>query len=290
MCQFFSALYSKQGHLFYDLDTDSHSDLVRLFKLKDDEFSYLRRNWVKLEFVPNLGKDVTQQKNWNLVLDEEGAPDWFDRDKARAACWAVISKIIITSEVDFLVSGVWILAKEGTINQLSGNAFVRFMCNTSQIGEMWGTSRVGEMRDTTQVGQMYGNNLIGTMYNTSQVKTMYSYSRVRKMHDTSRVWAMYDHSQVSTMHDTSRVGYMYNTSRVGEMRDTRRVDTLENASQIDKMRDTSRVGKMHSASQIGEMRDISQIDEMHGQTWIRDKSSSLFVSDESIILNDYRQK
>jgi hypothetical protein len=216
MCEFFSAIYTKQGKLLYNLHLDSHEDIVALYNLRDNSDTFFRQNFARVEFVPDHTKDITKPDAWTLRLDETNTLDWWDHEKAAEKCWEVIKKIIITDYRRLLVGGVYILANEAKIDKII-NANVREMWDSSQVGEMRGFSQVGEMRDSSQVGVMCGSSQVGVMYNSSQVREMWGFSQVGVMRDSSQVGEMRGSSQVGVMRDSSQVGEMRDSSQVGVM-------------------------------------------------------------------------
>ena len=80
MCKFLSAIVLKNGDIICDPEhTDSHSDLVAAFNLRDDD-QYVDR-FVKVEFTPPINaenlSDYSDVANYAFRVDERGEPDWF---------------------------------------------------------------------------------------------------------------------------------------------------------------------------------------------------------------------
>ena len=81
MCQFFSGIITdKNKNAIYDLDKDSHEDLIEKAGLKDDTS---KPNFVRVELLPQDGNVFNHDlKNWKLKLDQDFKPDWFDLEKS----------------------------------------------------------------------------------------------------------------------------------------------------------------------------------------------------------------
>ena len=155
MCQFFSALYTRTGDLLWHWCTDHHSDLMRIFKLKDEQ----EQHFVRVEFTPPEDlATIVDVDTWKFRLDEERTPGWFDAE-AKAAAIAklkgVVSSHIVTDARDVLTDGPWVLADGANVNTiLSGR--IALMCASSNVGVMRGSSNVGEMWESSKVGEMRG--------------------------------------------------------------------------------------------------------------------------------------
>src|ERR1700686_2250558 len=86
MCKFMSAIAvedarEKRGfRLLANFWTDSHSDLIALFKLRDND----RLTFARVEFYPDDTKDMAQPDKYALHIDEERTPEWFDQRKQDA--------------------------------------------------------------------------------------------------------------------------------------------------------------------------------------------------------------
>ena len=70
MCQFFSAVATRDGRLLF-CETDSHEEIIRRARLRDtDRFI---RHFVRLELVNKRGGATS-----TLCVDETSVPAWFD--------------------------------------------------------------------------------------------------------------------------------------------------------------------------------------------------------------------
>ena len=161
MCCFFSALYTRTGDLLWHWCTDHHSDLMRIFKLKDEQ----EQHFVRVEFTPPEDlATIVDVDTWKFRLDEERTPGWFDAE-AKAAAIAklkgVVSSHIVTDARDVLTDGPWVLADGANVNTiLSGR--IALMCASSNVGEMRESSNVGEMRESSKVGVMRESSKVET--------------------------------------------------------------------------------------------------------------------------------
>ena len=168
MCNFFSAIWTRDKKLCWHWSTDHHSDLMRIFGLKDA----VENHFVRVEFTPPGDlRTVTDALTWNFNLDEQRRPGWFD-DEHESGCRkrleSVIASHIVTDERDTLVDGPWVLAGESRVNQIIAGR-VAIMLGSSNVGEMLGSARVGVMRESARVGVMWGSARVGEMLGSARV-------------------------------------------------------------------------------------------------------------------------
>ena len=207
MCKFASGIIGyKHKKVYFDIDIDSHSELMEKLKIKDEtEWP----SFVKFEITPKDGDVFNHEKsNWEYKVDSDHSqdrlPDWYDEKKAKEQAWEKVQEVfkarfLVNKKIQEIKEGRWYLK----------NSNVEKMLGTSKAN-LWGTSQVGEMRETSQVGVMRGTSQVGEMRGTS---------RVGEMWETSQVGVMWETSQVGVMRGTSRVGVMRGTSQVEKLND-----------------------------------------------------------------------
>ena len=92
MCQFFSGIieYKHKG-VIYDLDKDSHEDLIKKGNLDD---SKREPNFVRVELLPQ-DNNIFNHKldNWKLKIDQDFIPNWFDEQKAEKQMKEAIKEV-----------------------------------------------------------------------------------------------------------------------------------------------------------------------------------------------------
>jgi len=221
MCEFKSAIVTRNGDVLANPWTDSHEDLIRLFKLRDNR----EGSFARVEFTPDEQAELDQPEKYKLTIDEGRCPDWFDEDmKAKVSDkmrgW--IKAMVVSDVVDLLCGGVYVLSKGARVSLVKncrlvvmlGNSTVGEMWESSKVGEMWGSSTVGTMRESSKVGEMWGSSTVGEMWESSKVGEMWGSSKVGTMWESSKVGEMLGSSKVGTMWESSKVGTMRESSKV----------------------------------------------------------------------------
>ena len=118
-----SAIVMRNGDVLRNPWTDSHEDLVTLFKLRDNKVG----NFARVEFRPDEPKDLATPAKYKLHVDESVCPDWFTEAKQEKVAdkmrgW--VKAMIIGGDCDLLcgafvhilhqLAGAW--SKVGGLN------------------------------------------------------------------------------------------------------------------------------------------------------------------------------
>jgi hypothetical protein len=107
MCNFLSAIGMKNGDVICIPSETSHELLINFGKLKDDTV----RNWARIEFIPEKIDDISTYK---LKVDDTQF-DWITdnlKEKWQRKLIAILKRIIITEDKDYLPVGEYILSGE----------------------------------------------------------------------------------------------------------------------------------------------------------------------------------
>lgn len=90
MCNFWSAVITKQGKVFWSKENSSHEVILKAAGLKDDKLA--DRDFVRVEIAP-MSKALLfskREEDWAFKVDEEGTlPSWFSgrRKFYENKCW-----------------------------------------------------------------------------------------------------------------------------------------------------------------------------------------------------------
>jgi len=84
MCNFLSLIVT-DGNIYYLLDDQSHSGIIRSFNLIDDPNVI-----IKIEAIP---KNYNTMTDWTITVDQDIRPKWFDFELSKKAVLDFIEKI-----------------------------------------------------------------------------------------------------------------------------------------------------------------------------------------------------
>jgi len=195
MCQFLSAIVLKDQILF-DYWDDSHENILQKNNIKDDS---INPQFVRVELL-NKNNDIfdRDQENWNIKIDQDFIPDWFDKDKTQIKMRNVLKKVHVKV---FLINDN--IDKLNTNIRYCKNTKINIMLGSSSVGEMWDSSSVGKMWDSSSVGEMWGSSSVGKMLDSSSVGKMLGSSSVGKMLDSSSVKIYSKYSKIERQKNNS---------------------------------------------------------------------------------------
>jgi hypothetical protein len=241
MCRWASAIVTRSGEIYFNPLTDSHSDLITLYKLKEGKN---HDNFIRVEFYPSEGKH-DDLKSYVLKVDETRTPGWFDDErKANTEKYLrdSIERMVVRDKRELLLGGAWILSK-------GADVVVTKQCRIIAMRE---SSKVGVMQESSKVGVMWESSKVGVMQDSSNVGVMWGSSKVGEMRDSSKVGVMQESSKVGVMRESSKVGVMRGSSKVGVMWGSSNVGEMLESSKVGLMWGSSKVGVMWGRSNVGE--------------------------------------
>ena len=141
MCQFKSGLILKDK-VFMPLDYDSHEEMIKELKLKDDTKS---PDFVRVEIIPIDGNIFNHDpNNWQLKVDQDFKPDWFSEKFAETEMRKALQELfnnrfLIDKDIKEIKEGRWFL-KNAKVDKVCGNAIIEQMRGSAQVKEMWGSA------------------------------------------------------------------------------------------------------------------------------------------------------
>ena len=118
MCKFYSAIVMKNGDVLHNENLLSHEDLIRLFNINDSQVNCDK--FVRVEFCPDDNNDLPDIDKYKLKVDEENIPDWFEQHRGftEEKLKDIVKNRIITSDQKILTGGLYIIAKNVTIDKV----------------------------------------------------------------------------------------------------------------------------------------------------------------------------
>lgn len=116
MCQFKSAICLKDR--VFVPDYDSHNKMLEELHIKDD-FAHASKVFVRVELVPEDGDITSDVDEWELNVDQDVLPDWWDekdclpRIKAAVRAWCDIH--ILRDGTHTVRDGVWYVYNSASV-------------------------------------------------------------------------------------------------------------------------------------------------------------------------------
>jgi hypothetical protein len=165
--------------------TDSHSDLIEIFNLKDND----RLSFARVEFSPKDTKDIASPDAYQLTIDEGRCPAWFDAEKQEACAnqmrgW--VKAMIVTKDRKMLCGGAYIIAGTAKIGAVK-NCYIPAILGSANIGDVYGSANIGDV---------YGSANIGDVY------------------DSANIGSVRDSANIGYVCDSAKIGYVYGSAKI----------------------------------------------------------------------------
>ena len=182
MCKFLSAIVLKNGDIICDPEhTDSHSDLVAAFNLRDDD-QYVDR-FVKVEFTPPINAEnlpnYSDFANYDFRVDERGEPYWFGevRERAIEKLRDRVARMIVTESRPMLLGGCWIIGGHAQIARL----------NSGRVVSLSDRAKIGNVSDRAKIGDVYGAAQIGNVYGAAQIDHVFDRAKISDVYGAAQI-------------------------------------------------------------------------------------------------------
>ena len=133
MCKFYSAVVTKNGDLYHNPFLTSHEDIIDLFNLHNADNKPFIDKLCRIEFYPDDDKYICDVDKYNLHVDEDIVPEWFEeyRELTISKLRDIINSMIIKEDSELIVGRGIILSNDITVRKLSN--CVVYHCNNSRI-------------------------------------------------------------------------------------------------------------------------------------------------------------
>jgi len=186
MCKFFRCLITKD-RVYWNRNTDSHEDIITMYRLKDNEVDLVR-----VELLPIDG-DVfnLNRENWKLEIDQDILPVWFEKSlyedevfKAFSRC--VENAFLIGKERRVINSGRWFI-KDSKISYICGNAKVEIIDGNSEVLMIGDDVRVNTIKGNTEIEEIQGDVFIHNIQGSSIVNSISGYVFVGSIKENTKV-------------------------------------------------------------------------------------------------------
>ena len=193
MCRFKSGIILKTRCVIAQGADESHSALLEGLEIKDTAENAMTK-FVRAELLPPDGEWWTNPDTWELHIDQDILPEWFETDRGkyindfRSAVKDWWEKhVLVDKKIDVLSSGYYRL-KRCQVKKLMNDVMV--LLDSSTVQDMWDSSTVQDMWDSSTVQRMWDSSTVQSMRDSSTVQSMRGSSTVQRMRDSSTVQSM----------------------------------------------------------------------------------------------------
>jgi hypothetical protein len=269
VCNFLSACVLRNGHVLTHPMLDSHSDLVRYFKLPDT--TAYHQHFAKAELTPVDWMDVA---TWKFRLDEESAPGWWDDVSAAAEAELrrrANAMILRDGEHQLIVDGCWIIGGTAKVRDIRSGRIMRVQ-DTAMLSDVGGSAQVSDVRGNAQVSHVRGS---------ARVSGLWGSARVSDVGRSAQVFDVGGSAQVSDVRDNARVSDVWDSARVSDVRDNAQVSHVRDNAQVSDVWDSARVSDVRDNAQVSHVRDNAQVSDVWDNAQVSDVGPSVVLDDSA---------
>src|SRR3990167_3339626 len=205
MCCFLSALVLRNGDVLTHPMLDSHSDLVKYFKLPDT--TAYHQHFAKVELVPDDWMNVA---TWRFSLDDSTAPSWWDdvAGPAEAALRARAERMILRGgNHELIVDGCWIVGgnakirdvRSGRIVHVQDSAQITNVGGSAQITDVWGSAQITNVGGSAQITDVWDSAQITNVGGSAQITDVWGSAQITNVGGSEQITDGWDLAQITNV-------------------------------------------------------------------------------------------
>ena len=195
MCNFLSVLIIRDGSVRHHPMLDSHSDLVRYFKLPDENAHI--QHFAKAELTPTT--DWTDASTWKWRIDEQVRPVWLTEDvehAAEGATRAIAQRMVIKDgEHALIVDGCWIVAgtakirdvRSGRIVRVQDSATISGVGGSATISDVWDSATIRDVGGSATIRDVGGSATISDVWDSATIRGVWGSATISDVRDSATI-------------------------------------------------------------------------------------------------------
>ncbi len=251
MCQFLSAIVSKNGEVYCDPFIDSHEELIQRFGLRDDQSQFIN-NIVRVEFTPK-DDDYFDIENYTLRIDEDSEPDWWAsvKDSVHANLKDRIQRMIIDKADNKVLCGgvyfvrdskiLWtrysriLVVKDATIHNVRGNATIQCVGGNATIHNVWdnatihnvrGNATIQYVRDNATIQYVRGNATIRDVRDNATIQYVRGNATIQCVRDNATIQDVWGNATIHNVWDNATIQYVRDNATIQDVRDNATIQNV----------------------------------------------------------------
>ena len=244
MCEFHSGIVTMK-RVFTDLDTDSHSDLLEKYHIKDD---FKEANFVKVELVPT-NKPVHEailtptDKEWTLRVDQSDYPDWWESSKK----WAkkemlkslknVIKKrcVLAGQAVKEIKDGErWVIVC-GNVDYVYGSATINDVCDLATINDVCGSATINDVRGSATIKNVYGSATIKNVYDSATINDVRGSATINDVRDSATINDVCGSATINDVYGSATINDVYGSATINDVCGSATINDVRDSATIKKI-------------------------------------------------------
>ena len=197
---------------------DSHTRMLVELGIEDDYLN-ASKTFVRVELSPIDGNVFSDIDTWELSVDQDITPEWYDEDTYKPQVVEAVKKWAkdhIHIDVDNLEIGAGkghyikgcknvIICGNATVEYIYDNATVKNIYDNATVKNIYGNATVEYICGNATVKNIYGNATVEYIYDNATVEYIYGNATVKNIYGNATVKYIYDNATVEYIYDNATV-------------------------------------------------------------------------------------
>ena len=216
MCKLKSAIVLK-NRIFVP-DYDSHTKMLEELGIKDDYLN-ASKTFVRVELSPKNGDVFSDIDTWELKVDQDIIPDWFDKKTYKPQIvdaikgWAKDNIHIGIDNLEISYGEIHYI-KDCTNVTIYGSATVENICGSATVGNIYDSATVENICDSATVENICDSATVENIYGSATVENICGSATVENIYGSATVKYIYDSATVENIYGSATVGNIYSSATV----------------------------------------------------------------------------
>jgi hypothetical protein len=251
MCNFFSCIVTKEGHVLFDPISDSHESIISKYRdrynLIDDTSNPQEMKFARVEITPSNGDVFQPFDEWRFKIDQSITPIWFDdfcKESALKNARDFVNKsVLIGKKIENISTGrYW--AKNCTFKNVTGDALIVELSGHSKIGRVCGSAKIGRVSDSAKISCVYGYAKISCVYGYASIDSVYDSASIDHVYDSASIDHVYGYASIDSVYDSAKIGSVYDSAKIGSVYDSAKIDSVSDYAKIDYVYNSAKIGSV----------------------------------------------
>ena len=229
MCQFLSAVILRNGDVLTHPMLDSHTDLIRYYKLPDT--TAYHQHFAKVELTP---VDWMDPSTWKFRLDEETAPSWWEdvATGVEATLRARAAKMILRGDHDLIVDGCWIVGGKAEIRDVRSGRIMRVQ-DSAQIHGVRGSAQIHDVGDSAQIHGVWGSAQILGVRGSAQIHGVGDSAQIHGVGGSAQIHDVWGSAQIHGVGGSAQIHGVWGSAQIHGVGDSAQIHDVRGSAVLD---------------------------------------------------------
>ena len=225
MCRLKSAIILK-NRIFIP-DYDNHNKMLKELGIKDDYLN-ASKTFVRAELSPKNNDVFSDIDTWELNVDQDITPDWFDKNKHKQLMikavkeWAKnhihigVNNLKINTGMSHYIKDCQNteICDLATIEHICGSTTIERICDSATVKRIYDPATVKRIYDSATVERICGSTTIERICGSATVKYIYDSATIKYIYDLATIEHICGSTTIERICDSATVKRIYDPATV----------------------------------------------------------------------------